>query len=162
MCHNILTMCPSCFELYSEIWSKPCCSCGYKTVSVCIELIGVAKLLINRGFKVFYTNCSTHDDESGIGKITQIIIEFGISYPEAIFAELPPDWSIYEFNSVRDNQIIEPKLTGLSCVCEHPPNERDPESVEFTKEVTISNLELWLTNLDKLAFKSILTLSGCN
>lgn len=49
----MMTMCPSCFELlYSEIWSKLCCGCGYKTVSVCIELIGVAKLLINRGFKV--------------------------------------------------------------------------------------------------------------
>lgn len=144
----MMTMCPSCFELYSEIWSKPCCGCGYKTVSVSIELIGVAKLLINRGFKAAYANCTTHKGQVGSGKNTQIIIEFSESYPEAIFAELPPDWSIYEFNSVEDNQILKPNLTGLSCVCEHPPNECDAESIAFDKEVTISNLKVWLEEKD--------------
>lgn len=56
----MMTICPSCFELYSEIWSKPCCSCGCKTVSVSVELIGLAKLLINRGFKVSSASCHTH------------------------------------------------------------------------------------------------------
>lgn len=158
----MMTMCPSCFELYSEIWSKPCCDCGYKTVSVSIELIGVAKLLINRGFKVAYANGSTYNDKSDIGKVTQFTLEFGASYPEAMFAELPPDWNIYEFNNVKDNKIIEPRLTGLSCVCEHPPNECDAESIAFDIEVSISNLELWLTDLDERACKAILTLSGCN
>lgn len=158
----MMTMCPSCFELYSEIWSKPCCDCGYKTVSVSIELIGVAKLLINRGFKVSYANCSTYDDESGVGKVTQITIEFGVSYPEAIFAELPPDWTTYEFNHVKDNQILKPNLTGLSCVCEHPPSECDLESIDFAKEVTISNLELWLESKDPEACKAIFRLAGCD
>lgn len=156
----MMTMCPSCFELYSEIWSKPCCGCGYKTLSVSIELIEVSKLLINRGFKVSYANCSTHDDRSCVGKVTQITIEFRVSYPEAIFQELPPDWTIYEFNKVKDNQIIEPKLTGLSCVCEHPPNECDYYSIALDKEVTISNLEIWLEDLDPESCKAVLTLAG--
>ena len=117
----MMTMCPSCFELYSEIWSKPCCGCGYKTVSVCIELIGVAKLLINRGFKVAYANGSTYDDKLGIGKITQFTIEFGASYPEAIFQKLPPDWTVYEFNAIKDNKILKPNLTGLSCAVSNAP-----------------------------------------
>lgn len=157
----MMTMCPSCFELYSDIWIKPCCSCGCKTASVSIELIGVAKLLINRGFKVSYANCSTHDDESGIGKVTQVTIEFRVFYPEAIFAELPPDWTMYEFNMVKDNQIIEPKLTGLSCICEHPSNECDSNSIEFTKEITISNFEIWLESIDPKSCKAVLTLAGC-
>lgn len=106
--------------------------------------------------------CETHKDRADNDKIAQIIIEFRGKYPEAMFEELPPDWTMYEFNRVKDKQIIEPKLTGLSCVCEHPPNESGSESIEFTKEVTISNLELWLANLDELACKAIQTLSGCN
>lgn len=157
----MMTMCPSCFELYSDIWVKPCCSCGCKTASVSIELIGVAKLLINRGFKLSYANCSTHDDESGVGKVTQVIIEFRVFYPEAIFAELPPDWTMYVFNMVKDNQIIEPKLTGLSCMCEYPPNECDSNSIEFTKEITISNFEIWLESIDPKSCKAVLTLAGC-
>lgn len=157
----MMTMCPSCFELYSEIWSKPCCGCGYKTVSVSIELIGVVKLLINRGFKVAYANCTTHKDKSDSGKTTQIIIEFGVAYPESIFGELPPDWTIYEFNRVKDNQIMEPKLTGLSCVCEHPSNEYDSEDVEFAKEVTISNFEIWLRDKDPESCRAVLALAGC-
>lgn len=157
----MMTMCPSCFELYSDIWVKPCCSCGCKTASVSIELIGVAKLLINRGFKLSYANCSTHDDESGIGKITQIIIEFGTSYSEAMFQELPPDWTMYEYSRVKDNQILEPKLTGLSCVFNHPPNECDAESIAFDIEVTISNLEVWLEEKDPESCRAVLTLAGC-
>jgi len=157
----MMTMCPSCFELYSEIWSKPCCGCGYKTVSVCIELIGVAKLLINRSFKLSYANCSTHDDESGIGKITQIIIEFGTSYSEAMFQELPPDWTMYEYSRVKDNQILKPNLTGLSCVFNHPLNECDAESIAFDIEVTISNLEVWLEEKDPESCRAVLTLAGC-
>jgi len=154
----MMTMCPSCFELYSEIWSKPCCDCGYKTVSISIELIGLAKLLINRGFKVAYANGSTYDDKLGIGKITQFTIELGASYPEAIFQNLPPDWTVYEFNAIKDNQILKPNLTGLSCVCEHSPSECDFDSIAFAKEVTINNLELWLSWIDELASRAILML----
>ena len=157
----MMTMCPSCHELYSEIWSKPCCGCGYKTISVSIELIRVAKLLVNRGFKVSYANCSTHDDKSCVGKVTQITIELGVSYPETIFAELPPDWTMYKFNKVKDNQIIEPKLTGLSCVFKHPPNECDAESIAFDIEVTISNLEVWLEEKAPESYRAVLTLAGC-
>ena len=157
----MMNMCPSCFELFSDIWVKPCCICGCKTTSVSIELISVAKLLTNRGFKVSSANCHTYKNQDGIGKTTQVIIEFRESYPEAIFPELPPDWSIYEFNSVKDNQVIEPKLTGLSCVLEHPPNECDSHSIGFTKEITISNLEIWLEEKDPESCKAVLTLAGC-
>jgi hypothetical protein len=120
----------------------------------------VAKLLTNRGFKVSSANCHTYKNQDGIGKTTQVIIEFRESYPEAIFPELPPDWSIYEFNSVKDNQVIEPKLTGLSCVLEHPPNECDAESIAFDIEVTISNLEIWLGEKDPVSCRAVLTLTG--
>lgn len=124
----MMTMCPSCFELYSEIWLKPCCSCGHKTLSVSAELVAVAKLLINRGFKVSYANCNTHKDQDGSGKVTQICICFGAEYPEAIFEELPPDWIISDSYLVVDNQILEPPFTVLNYECEHPPSECDPES----------------------------------
>ena len=157
----MMTMCPSCFELYSDIWVKPCCSCGCKTTSVSIELIRVAKLLINRGFKVSSANCHTYKSQDGIGKTTQVIIEFRESYPEAMFQELPPDWTMYEYSRVKDNQILEPKLTGLSCVFKHPPNECDAESLAFDIEVTISNLEVWLEEKDPESCRAVLTLAGC-
>lgn len=158
----MMTMCPSCFELYSEIWSKPCCGCGYKTVSVCIELIGVAKLLINRGFKVSYATCNTYKDQDGSGKVTQICIDFRDEYPKAIFEELPPDWVTTDSYPVIDGQILESPFTVLTCVCKHPPSECDQESIDFAKELTISNLELWLESKDPEACKAILRLAGCN
>jgi hypothetical protein len=157
----MMTMCPSCFELYSEIWSKPCCDCDSKTISVSVELIRVVKLLINLGFKVSSASCNTHASQDGSGKITQVNIELGKSYPETFFQKLPPDWTIYEFNLVKDNQILQPKLTGLSCVCEHPPSECDAESVSFDKELTICNLEVWLEEKDPESYRAMLTLAGC-
>lgn len=158
----MMTMCPSCFELYSEIWSKPCCGCGYKTVSVSIELLGVVKALINRGFKVSYANCNTHKDQDGSGKVTQMCIDLGADYPQALFDELPPDWIVTDSYPVVDNQILEPPFTVLNCVCEHPPSECAPESIDFAKEVTISNLELWLESKDPEACKAIFRLAGCD
>lgn len=43
----MMTMCPRCLELYSEIWSKPCCKCADKTIPVDIELINVVQMLSN-------------------------------------------------------------------------------------------------------------------
>ena len=52
-----MTMCPRCLELYSEIWSKPCCKCADKTIPVDIELINVVQMLLTRGFDVSYATC---------------------------------------------------------------------------------------------------------
>ena len=157
----MMTMCPNCFELYSEIWSKPCCSCGFKTISVNVELIIIVKMFLLRGFRVSSASCHTHKAQDNNGKITQISIEFGTFYPEALFQELPPDWTIYEYNRVKDNKILQPNLTGLNCVCEHPPSECSPESIAFDKEITISNFETWLESKDPEACKAVLTLAGC-
>ncbi|MFU0800179.1 MAG: hypothetical protein ACFWUE_05890 [Xylanivirga thermophila] len=94
--------------------------------------------------KVSAVTCNTHKDQDDNGKVTQISIEFGTFYPETLFQELPPDWTIYEYNRVKDNQILQPSLTGLSCVIYHPPDECDQESIDFEKEITISNIESWL------------------
>ena len=77
----MMTMCPNCFELYSEIWSKPCCSCGFKTISVNVELIIIVKMFLLRGFRVSSASCHTHKAQDDNGKITQISIEFGTFYP---------------------------------------------------------------------------------
>lgn len=157
----MLTLCPSCFEIYSDNSSKTSCTCTDKAVNVSVDLLDVVNMLINRGFKVLNASCNTFKDKDGSGKVTQIDIPFKEKYPEYIFAELPPDWSIYEFNIVKDNQVLKTKYTGLSCVCEHPPNECDAESVAFDKKVTISNLEVWLEEKDPESFRALLILAGC-
>ena len=158
----MMTMCPGCFELYSEIWIKPCCTCTDKTISVSVELIGVVKMLIGRGFKVAYANCHTYKDQEGSGKVTQICIEFGIEYPQSVFDELPPGWIVSDSYPVVDNKVLGTPFTILTCVCEHPPSECDQESIDFAKEVTISNLELWLESKDPEACKAIFRLAGCD
>jgi len=157
----MLAMCPGCFKLYSDNSSKPSCNCTDKAISVSIELVNVVKMLINRGFKVSYANCHTQEDQGGSGKITQIDIDFGVEYPESMFNELPPDWEITDSYPVLDNEILGEPFTVLTCVCEHPPSESDPESVDFAKKVTISNLETWLESKDPEACKAILKLAGC-
>lgn len=157
----MMTMCPCCFELYSDLWSKPCYSCGYKTVSLSVELINLVQLFINRGFIIISANCTTYEDKGAKGITTQIRIDFGSNYPKAIFHELPPDWLISEFNLARNGLVLDPELTMLSCVCRHPPSESDTLSIEFDKLLTISNLEVWLEGKDPEALKALLILTGC-
>ena len=154
----MMTMCPSCFELYSDLWSKLCCNCGHKSISLSVELINLVQLFINRGFKVISASCSTYVDQEASGKNTHIRIDFGANYPKAIFGELPPDWIISEFNLTKDNKILQPPLTMLSCICRHPPSESDMTSIEFEKSLTISNLEIIVEDKDPQASRAILTL----
>lgn len=157
----MMTMCPTCFELYSEIWSKPCCDCKSKTIAVSVELINVTQLFINRGFKIISANCSTHDDQDDRGKVTQIQIDFGLNYPDILFNGLPPDWLLSGYKLVKDSHRLEPELPLLSCVCIHPSSECDDTSIQFEKLLTISNLEVWLEAKDPEAYKAILILTGC-
>jgi hypothetical protein len=97
-------------------------------------------------------------DQEASGKNTHIRIDFGANYPKAIFGELPPDWIISEFNLTKDNKILQPPLTMLSCICRHPPSESDMTSIEFEKSLTISNLEIIVEDKDPQASRAILTL----
>lgn len=156
----MMSMCPICFELYSDLWSKPCCNCESKTISLSVELIGVVQMFLNRGFIVVSASSMTHENQEGIGKNTHIRIDFETKYPDAIFYELPPGWIISEYHLVKSNQVLESELSMLGCVCRHPPSESDNLSIEFDKLLTISNLEVWLEGKDPEACKSILILAG--
>src|SRR5690606_40928501 len=91
----MMTMCPRCLELYSEIWSKPCCKCADKTIPVDIELINVVLMLLTRGFEVSYATCYP-DKEQGEIEAMEIEIHFRKLYPQALFYGLPPDWLVID------------------------------------------------------------------
>lgn len=157
----MMAMCPSCFELSSDILSKPCCTCAAKPIRVSVELVNIVKILINLGFKVAYANCETSEDSDSRGKVTQISIDFETLYPEEMFYELPPDWELTDSYPVLNNEVLGEPFSVLTCVCEHPPTECDQESIDFDKKVTITNLETWLEEKDPESCKAILKLAGC-
>lgn len=158
----MMTMCPSCYELYSDIWSKPCCKCDTKTISVSAELIRVTQLLLSRGFRVFSATCDT-DKDSGGNYVTRIDIYFEELYPDSLFQELPPDWEICDYYHVADGgQALERPASILTCVCVHPDDVTgSDESIAFDRLITISNFETWVENKDPTACKSLIILSGC-
>ena len=126
----MMTMCPRCLELYSEIWSKPCCKCADKTIPVDIELINVVQMLLTRGFDVSYATCYP-DKEQGEIEAMEIEIHCRELYPQALFDGLPPDWIVI-----------------------------DEESIHIQKDIAISNLETWLEEKDPQSCRAILTLAG--
>ncbi|HHW07224.1 MAG TPA: hypothetical protein GXX34_06810 [Clostridia bacterium] len=154
----MMTMCPRCFELYMQFWTKPRCACNEEPIRISPELIYLVQLLLERELKVTSALCRTVNDEDSGGKITQINIEFGEHYPRELFPELPPEWSVYAFDLVKDHEVIKSNLTGLSCECVHPPGECDEDNVFFDTMLTISNMETWLKDrLDPEACKAVLT-----
>ena len=152
------TLCPTCFKSYINTDSDRC-TCGHKTIGVCDALTTAVKLFIDLGFKVSYANCGTYKDRDGSGKQTQLYIDFSLNYSQTIFAELPPDWLVSNAHLVYNSQLSNP-YTMLTCVLNHPPSECDHDSIQFSKRVTISNLESWLEGKDPEAFKAILILAG--
>ena len=90
----MMVMCPHCFEIFPELWVVPCHKCGTKTFATDLSIVNIVKRLIELGFRIAYSCCYTDDNEDGIGKTTQIKIEFSEKYPSALFPELPPEWSI--------------------------------------------------------------------
>lgn len=153
----MMVMCPHCFEIFPELWVVPCHKCGTKTFATDLSIVNIVKRLIELGFRIAYSCCYTDDNEDGIGKTTQIKIEFSEKYPSALFPELPPEWSTYESYDI-DTQR---KYTGLQCICKHPPSECDDDVVNFDKMVTITNFETWLGMKDPDAYKALLLLYGC-
>ena len=156
-----MTMCPVCYEIYGDLWPLPCDICHSITISVSVELVRIVKMFIIRGFKVNFANCSTYDDKLRGGKITQIKIDFGDLYPEALLNDLPPDWLITYYHRVYYQKISTDKYTGLSCACLHPEGECDDDCVDFDVILTIQNLESWLGEKDIRACKAVLLLTGC-
>ena len=155
----MMTMCPSCYELYADIWSKPCCRCDTRTISVSAELIRIVQMLIHRGFKVSYAKCYTDKEQDG--KLTQLEIGFGELYLQSLFNELPPDWELTDEYPMYDGYTLGEPVAVLMCTIEHPPSECDQESIDFQKEISISNLETWLEGKDPDACKSLIMLAGC-
>ena len=92
----MMVMCPHCFEIFPKLWVVPCHKCGTKTFATDLSIVNIVKRLIELGFRIAYSCCYTDDNEDGIGKTTQIKIEFSENYPSALFPELPPEWSTYE------------------------------------------------------------------
>ena len=111
-----MTMCPRCFELYSEIWSKPCCKCADKTIPVDIELINVVQMLLARGFEVSYATCYP-DKEQGEIEAMEIEIHFRKLYPQALFYGLPPDFnetcSGYVVTALQDIKCNEEQIKNI-------------------------------------------------
>ena len=157
-----MTMCPSCLGLYADIWSKPCCKCNTKTISVSVELIRVSQLLIDRGFRVYTATCDTDKDSCG-NYVTRIDIYFDALYPDELFCELPPDWEICDYYHVVDGgQALERPASILTCVCVHPDDVTgSDESIVFDRLITISNFETWVESKDPDACKSLIVLAGC-
>jgi hypothetical protein len=157
-----MTMCPSCLGLYTDIWSKPCCKCNTKTISVSVELIRVSQLLIDRGFRVYTATCDTDKDSCG-NYVTRIDIYFDALYPDELFCELPPDWEICDYYHVVDGgQALERPASILTCVCVHPDDVTgSDESIVFDRLITISNFETWVESKDPDACKSLIVLAGC-
>jgi len=158
----MMTMCPSCFELYSDIWSKPCCKCSGKTITVSVELIRATQLLLSRGFKVSAATCETDKDSDG-DYVTRIDVYFDVLYPDGFFAELPPDWEICDYYHVVDGgQALDRPASVITCICVHPDDVTGrEESIAFDRLITISNFESWVEGKDPDACKSLIILAGC-
>ena len=158
----MMTMCPSCFELYSDIWSKPCCKCSDKTITVSVELIRATQLLLSRGFRVYSAVCETDKDSCG-NYVTRIDIYFEVLYPDSMYAELPPDWDICDYYHVVDGgQALERPASVITCICVHPDDVTDSdESIAFDRLIAITNFETWIENKDTDACKSLIILAGC-
>lgn len=158
----MMTMCPSGFELYSEIWSKPCCRCDTRTISVSAELIRAVQLLITRGFKIHAATCDTDTDSDG-DFVTRVDIYFNELYPDSFFAELPPDWEMCDYYRMVDGgQALERPASVITCICVHPDDVTGrEESIAFDRLITISNFESWVEGKDPDACKSLIVLAGC-
>lgn len=158
----MMTMCPSCYELYADIWSKPCCKCSDKTITVSVELIRATQLLLSRGFRVSAATCDTDTDSCG-NYVTRIDIYFDALYPDELFCELPPDWEICDYYHVVDGgQALDRPASVITCICVHPDYVTDrEESIAFDRLITISNLETWLEGKDPDACKALIVLAGC-
>lgn len=152
----MMTMCPTCYELYSDIWSKPCCRCTDKTVPVEARLINIVQMLLDRGFKVINATCYP-DKEQGEREAMQIEIRFGKVYPQALFDGLPPDWEVTDEYLIIDDQTVDEPVDILTCEIEYQLDE----SINIQREIAISNLETWLEEKDPQACKALIALSGC-
>lgn len=131
-----------------------------KRLLVNTELVEAVKKLIERGFRVVSTNCDTYTDfsEPHLGKVTQIQIEFGDYYPEAMFYGLPDDWILYNYHTAGDGLISTYTYSGISCSKNF--FKTDDDIVEYSKEGMISKLERWLESIDPDGFKAVCMLAG--
>lgn len=149
----MMTMCPRCYELYSEIWSKPCCRCTDKTVPVEPDLIISVQMFLERGFNV--TSATYYQEGTGSDCI-EIEFRFGKLYSDNLFSELIPYWSVTDEYPVVGDELGEPHSI-LSCRVDHTPDE----SLEAQKDNAIRSLERWLDDKDPQACKALIALSGC-
>lgn len=157
----IVQLCRDCLWTYKWEGDRqtPCLSCDSKqlTIPTSENLVRTITMLLDRGIEVSRGSCNIHDvnDDIGyIGKTVQLQIELGRLYPTVMFQNLPPGWLLYEYHSIEDYNTIGPKYTGLS----HTNSFVDDDELEFATALTVSNIEVWLKDIDKDAYKAIWTI----
>ena len=157
-----MTICTTCLQVHNFIRPhRRKCDCHVKTIPIHEDLFGIVIRLTECGFKVVSADCTIYNkQEPYVGKITQIQIEFGDKYPEAMFLGLPPDCMLYDYYKVDAGIISEYKLIGLCCTEHHPECEMDDESVMMAKRIMITNLESWLDSIDSASFYAVWKLAG--
>lgn len=161
----IIQYCRNCrHQLYSQ--TRIQCPVCYELTIPCAEnLIGVVDRLLDRSIEVVSATCDVHyayDDTKGcIGKIVQIQIELGMSYPIEMFNDppLPPGWTTFQYHTVEAN-CIGPAYTGLGHIDSFLRVKDEDDECEFATMLTITNLESYLNDIDPAAFWSVWRLAG--
>ena len=157
-------LCRECRYIYQSDSRILCPVCNSLRLTLpCSEnLVGICTLLIDRHIDVLSASCDVHDvydDIKGcIGMTVQMQIELGRLYPIEMFESVPPDWATYIYHTIIDNNSIGPAYIGL-CHLDSFLKD-DDEELDFATALTISNLELWLTDKDEAAFYSVWRLAG--
>jgi hypothetical protein len=120
------------------------------------ELVRVAELLIKRGVKVSVGSVQIYNRLDDDAHIVEMSLELEQIYLEYLFHGMPPGWELQDFY----RQDISRVVSRLHCSDILPECESDDESIEFSKQIMITNLESWLEDRDPKAFKAILLLAG--
>lgn len=148
------SVCPVCRQVYPEDTMSFCTCINDKElfVHVDIELIRVAQRLMDKGFRVASCQYTSY------GHSGEIIIEikFYELYDciDSVFCDLPPDWQVITTrypSYLKDDSVLRTTLREHIAPGVHTVYERD---------LTISNLEVWLDSIDNDGMKAVLMLLG--
>jgi hypothetical protein len=160
-----MQLCPDCRFLYHSDNRVPCLCCDstHLTLPTSENLVGIISRLLDMGIDVVSGNCEVHDsydDIKGyIGKTVQITIELEKLYPTEMLDGLPPDWVMYEYHTVANNQIGS-AYSAFAHVDSFLNSKDGDDELEFATMVTVSNFETYLDDKDPESFWSVWKLAG--